>query len=223
MSGRILVISAHPDDETLGCGGTLLKQEERGDETCWLILTDVHESVGYSKEFISERKSQIAGVAQAFSFADVYNLGYPTTRLHAADFSELISAIASVVSKVRPEVIYTVNRSDVHTDHQVGAKAVMSCTKSFRYPFIERILMYECVSETEMAAPLVENVFIPNVFSDISDYLDRKIEIMQLYGSEVQEPPLPRSIDNVTALARFRGASAGVNYAEAFTLIRDLF
>jgi hypothetical protein len=87
-----------------------------------------------------------------------------------------------------------VNRSDIHTDHQVAAKAIMSCTKSFRNPFIKRILMYECISETEIAFPLPENMFVAHVYSDISSFLERKIEIMKKYGSELQAPPLTKKL-----------------------------
>ena len=149
-------------------------------------------------------------------------MGFPTTKLHTLDVSEIITKISSVIQEVKPEVIYTVNRTDIHTDHQVAAKVIMSCTKSFRNPFIKRILMYECISETEIAPPLPENAFVAHVYSDISNYLERKIEIMKRYESELQEPPLPRSIDNIRALARFRGATVSVHYAEAFMLLREL-
>jgi len=213
----------HPDDETLGCGGTILKHRNQNDDICWLILTKASQVLGYSQEFLSKRTNQIKEISQEYQFNKTYELGFPTTKLHTIDFSEIIAKISHVVQEVMPEVIYTVNRSDIHTDHQVAAKAIMSCTKSFRNPFIKRILMYECISETEIAPPLPENLFVPHVYSDISDYLERKIEIMKRYESELQEPPLPRSVDNMRALARFRGATVSVQYAEAFMLLRELF
>ena len=131
--------------------------------------------------------------------------------------------ISAVIQKIQPEIVYIVNRSDIHTDHAISSRAIISATKSFRNPFIKRILMYEVVSETEIAPPLPENLFIPNVYSDISDFLERKIAIMKIYKSEVQAPPLPRSIENIRALATYRGATVSVRYAEAFMLIKDLF
>jgi LmbE family N-acetylglucosaminyl deacetylase len=220
---KVLVISVHPDDETLGCGGTILKHKSKNDDIYWLILTEASAALGYSQEFLAKRAGQIKNISQEYQFTKTYNLGFPTTRLHTLDFSELITKISSVIQEVKPEIIYTVNRSDIHTDHQVAAKAIMSCTKSFRNPFIKRILMYECISETEMAPPLPENTFVAHVYSDISDFLERKIEIMKKYESELQEPPLPRSIDNIRALARFRGATVSVQYAEAFMLLRETF
>jgi LmbE family N-acetylglucosaminyl deacetylase len=220
---KVLAISVHPDDETLGCGGTLLKHAQNNDETHWLILTESLECVGYSEEYISQRELQIKEVSSAFRFTSTRRLGFPTTRLHAVDFTELISGISTVLDQVRPEVIYTVNRSDIHTDHQIAAKAVQSSAKSFRCPYIKRILMYECLSETEMAGATLENVFLPNAFSDITGYLDQKTEIMRIYGTELQETPLPRSVENIKALARFRGATAGVEFAEAFMSVREIF
>lgn len=220
---NVLFISVHPDDETLGCGGTILKHVEQGDCVYWLIITAPVKALGYSIDFIKERERQIELVSQSYQFNVTYKLDFPTTKLHTVDLVDLITSIGSVILKVEPCVVYTVNRSDVHTDHQVVARAVMSSTKSFRYPFIKRVLMYECLSETEIMPPLPENIFIPNVYSDISNFLERKIEIMKIYNSELQEPPLPRSLDAIKALARFRGASVGVTYAEAFMLLRDLF
>lgn len=220
---KILVISVHPDDETLGCGGTILKHKDNGDEIYWLILTKADKSVEFTEEFVAKRKMEIKIVSNQYGFKQTINLGFITTKLHQVDFNNLIDIISATIKDIKPQIIYMNNRSDIHTDHQVAAKAILSCTKSFRYPFIERILMYECISETEMAAPFAENIFIPNVYSDISNYIEKKIEIMKIYESELQNPPLPRSTENIKALARFRGASCGVEYAEAFMLVRERF
>lgn len=220
---KVLVISVHPDDETLGCGGTTLKHRDNGDEIFWLILTKADKSVGFTDDFLLKREREIKTVSDLYGFKETIKLDFMTTKLHLVDFNVMITAISKVINHIKPQIVYMNNRSDIHTDHQIAAKAILSCTKSFRYPFIERILMYECISETEMAAPFPENIFIPNVYSDISNYIDKKIEIMKVYESELQKPPLPRSPENIKALARFRGASCGVNYAEAFMLVRERF
>ncbi|MCH5139125.1 PIG-L family deacetylase [Clostridiaceae bacterium UIB06] len=220
---KILVISVHPDDETLGCGGTILKHAENGDEAYWMIITKADKSIGFSKEFINERKNQIDIVSKMYNFKNVFHLGFLTTRLHTVDFNELITSISLAINEVKPDIMYMNNRTDVHTDHQVAAKAIIACTKSFRYPFIKKILMYECISETEIAPPFMENIFVPNVYSDIAKYIDKKLEIMNIYKSEVQEAPLPRSIENIKALATYRGSSCGYHFAEAFMLVREKF
>jgi LmbE family N-acetylglucosaminyl deacetylase len=218
-----LIISVHPDDEALGCGGTILKHKKNGDELSWMIFTKVDESLGYSKDFIDGRDEQIELVSKKYNFNKVFRLGFDTTKLHNVDFSCIINKVSTVLNEIKPEIIYMNNRSDIHTDHQVAAKAVMSCSKSFRYPFIKKILMYECLSETEMAPPFIENLFIPNVYSDITEFVEEKIEIMKIYESEVQVPPLPRSLENIRAIGRYRGSSCGVDYAEAFMLVRERF
>lgn len=220
---KILIISVHPDDETLGCGGTILKHRDNGDEIYWLILTKPDKSVGFTEKFIAKRDTEVKTVSNIYGFKKTISLGFITTKLHQIDFNVLIEAVSKVIMDIKPQIIYMNNRTDIHTDHQIAAKAILSCTKSFRYPFIEKILMYECLSETEMAAPFPENIFIPNVYSDITDYINKKIEIMKVYESEVQNPPMPRSLENIKSLSRFRGATCNVKYAEAFMLVRERF
>ena len=132
----------------------------------------------------------------------------------------MVPEISAVFSEVKPEIIYTLNRSDAHSDHRIIFDAVMSCTKSFRYPYIKQVLMYECISETEFAPALAEKAFLPNYFVDITKYIDKKNEAMSVFESELGEHPFPRSLDNIRALAHFRGASVGVQYAEAFQLLK---
>jgi LmbE family N-acetylglucosaminyl deacetylase len=96
----------------------------------------------------------------------------------------------------------------------------MACTKSFRYPFIKKVLMYECISETEFAPAFPEKAFVPNYFVDITEFFNKKIEIMKVFESEIAEHPFPRSLRNIEALATFRGATAGCEYAEAFQVVK---
>lgn len=220
---KVLIVSVHPDDETLGCGGTILKHLKKGDELYWMIVTKADESIGFTKEFVSKRKYQIKKVCREYGFKKVYQLNFLSTRLQSVDFGEFVNSVSKVINDIKPEIIYMNNRSDVHTDHQITARVLMSCTKSFRYPFIKKILMYECISETEVSPPFPENIFIPNVYSDITEFINKKLEIMSIYESEIQDPPLPRNLDNIRSLARYRGSSCGVDYAEAFMLVRERF
>jgi LmbE family N-acetylglucosaminyl deacetylase len=217
---KVVVISAHPDDEVIGCGGTLLKHKANGDEIFWVIITNVMETHGFSKERVDSRQLEIDQVKNKLGFSSVYKLDHPTMKLNSDSLNTLIPQVSEIFHKIKPEVIYVMNRSDAHSDHRVTFDAVAACTKSFRYPFIKRVLMYECISETEFAPALPERVFQPNYFVDISAFFDKKIEIMKIYASELAEHPFPRSIKNLEALATFRGASVGVNYAEAFQLIK---
>ncbi|ACD53029.1 PIG-L family deacetylase [Clostridium botulinum] len=220
---NVLIISVHPDDETIGCGGTILKHKDNGDKITWLILTSAETRYGYSYEQVMAEKKQVEDIGKAYGFDKIYNLKFGPAKINYDIFSNLINKISEVMYKVKPEIVYMINRSDVHTDHQIGAKAILSCTKSFRYPFIKRVLMYECLSETEIAPQFQENIFIPNVFSDITKYIEKKLDILKLYKTELQDIPQPRNEESVKALARYRGCTACTKYAEAFMLVRDVF
>ena len=217
---KVVVISAHPDDEIIGCGGTLLKHKANGDELFWIIITNVFESEGFSKQRVESRHQEIEKVKTMVGFSNVHKLDYPTMSLDSSSINKMIPQISDLFNEIKPEVIYVMNRSDAHSDHRVTFDAVVACTKSFRYPFIKRVLMYECISETEFAPALPERVFQPNYFVDVTTHFNKKIEIMKVYESELGEHPFPRSIRNIEALATFRGASVGVEYAEAFQLIK---
>lgn len=217
---KIMVVSAHPDDEILGCGGTLIKHRELGHRIDWLIVTNINESQGFSKSRVDSRQEEIIAVEKRLKINKTYKLNYPTMYLSDESLLTMIPKISKIFNESQPEVIYLLNRSDAHSDHLITFKAVMACTKSFRYPFIKQILMYECISETEFGAILPENNFLPTYFVDISTYLNEKIDIMSIYESEIDEHPFPRSYKNIEALATYRGATAGVKYAEAFQILK---
>ena len=219
---KILAVAVHPDDETLGCGGALLKHKKNGDEIYWLILTSVDVENGWKEEDVESRRNEIDKVSEMYGFSAIHNLSFPATRLDTISMKDLISEISKIIQKVEPDMIYIPNRSDIHTDHQVAFKAIMSCTKVFRYKFIKKILMYECLSETEFSPSLPTDSFIPNVFIDITGFLEEKIKIMNLYRSEMGAFPFPRSVENIRALATYRGATVGVEAAEAFVLLKEV-
>ncbi|WP_299259073.1 PIG-L family deacetylase [uncultured Aquimarina sp.] len=217
---NVIVISAHPDDEILGCGGTLLKHKDDGDKIDWLITTNIFTDQGFSEERVSSRQDEIEQVKNNLGINQVYKLDFPTMTLTDDSLIKMIPMISEVFNESKPEIIYVLNRSDAHSDHLISFKATMACTKSFRYPFIKKVLMYECISETEFAPALPENIFIPTYFVDISKYQLEKNKIMKIYKSELGEHPFPRSIRNIEALAVYRGAVAGVEYAEAFQVLK---
>ena len=220
MNKNIIVISAHPDDEILGLGGTLVRHRDAGDKLSWIIATNISTSQGFSSERVRTRQKEIVAVSEQLGM-ETYKLDFPTMSLEPANLNQLIPAISDIFKRVQPSRIYVLNRSDAHSDHRILFDAVMACTKSFRYPSIREVLMYECISETEFAPILPEMVFQPNVFVDISKKMDEKLELMNIYDSEMGEHPFPRSERNIRALATFRGATCGVEYAEAFQLLKS--
>jgi N-acetylglucosamine malate deacetylase 1 len=217
---QILAIAPHPDDETLGCGGTLFKHKADGDEIYWLIVTGISVDTGWSNDAVIKRDNEINAVSKKYGFSDVYNLRLPTTKMDTLPVSDLIGEISNVYKKVEPDIIYMPFPNDVHTDHQLIAKALQSTFKWFRFPHIKKVYMYETPSETEFN--FVENrVFSPNVFVKISQYIDNKIETMKIYDGEMGEFPFPRSEKTIRSLAALRGSQSGFESAEAFELVYE--
>jgi N-acetylglucosamine malate deacetylase 1 len=217
---NIIVLSAHPDDEVLGAGGTLLKHKASGDHIYWIIATNMAVKYGYSKTDVTRRKNEIEKVGKHLGVKKIFDLGFPPMELTSEILPSLIKQISEIFNKVKPEIVYSVHRSDAHSDHRLLAEAVFSCTKSFRYPFIKKVLMYECISETEFAPQFQDTVFIPNYFVDISEFLEKKIQVMRIYKTELGQHPFPRNEKNIEALATYRGAIAGTRFAEAFQIVK---
>lgn len=220
MASNVLFISPHPDDETIGCGGTILKNREKGNKIFWLIMTCGLEKNGFSIDEIENMDKQVERVSSIYGFNYTKRLNFPTTKLETLPIRELVEAFSEILIKLKPEVLYINHRGDVHTDHKIVFDAVWSCLKPFKYPFIKEIYAYETVSETEFSPPYKSRAFVPNVFCDISDYLSEKLEIMKVYESEIKPHPHPRSLENMKALAMFRGATISVKYAEAFMCLK---
>ena len=217
---KVLVIAPHPDDETLGCGGTLFRHKANGDEIYWLIVTGISVDIGWSNDVVKKRDNEINIVAKKYGFSNVFNLRLATTKIDTLPVSDLIEEISNVYKKVEPDIIYMPFAYDVHTDHQIIAKALQSTFKWFRYPHIKKVYMYETPSETEFN--FVENkLFRPKVFVNISLYLEDKIEVMKIYAGEMGEFPFPRSEKIMRALSALRGSQSGFESAEAFELVYE--
>ena len=218
---RITVISVHPDDETLGCGGTLLRHAAAGDRLSWVIVTAGWEPK-HPRDLIAAKAAEVDRVAKAYGMTDVRRLGLPTTRLRELPMQQIVDAIGPAIEAVDADTIYTVHGGDVHTDHQAVFESISIVCKPFRNkPRPRRILSFETLSSTDAAFP-GPGPFTPTVFVDITPHIDRKVEIMAMFATETQQYPQPRSAESIRALARYRGGSIGREYAEAFVLLREI-
>lgn len=207
---RILVVSVHPDDETLGCGGTILKHLIKGDEVHCLLITKGNEE----QSIIWDK------VKEAYHFSSITELNFPELELMDMSLNQLIPAISNAINSIEPQTIIIPNRSDVHSDHKAVFSAVASCTKAFRYPFIRKVMMMEVISETDFSLPLPEGQFIANYYVDITDVFERKMEVLRLYQLELLPYPQTRNESTIKALNRYRGSLINTEYAEAFMLIK---
>ena len=222
MKDRVLVVAPHPDDEILGCGGTLMRLRHQGSDLTWLIVTGISEDSGWPTDRVRERDAEIARVAELIGFSEVVNLRLPTAQLDTMPMRDLIDKFSDVFQAVRPNQVFLPSRLDVHTDHRVTFDAAAACTKWFRNPSVRRVLAYETISETGFGLSS-EFAFHPNYFVDISDFLERKVEAISVYKSEVGDFPFPRSVEAIRALAAYRGAASGFSAAEAFQLLRERY
>ena len=219
---KIVIIAPHPDDETLGCGGTILKHLSNGDEVYWIIMTSINGVKGYTKEKIKDRESQIDVVSELYKFKKTFKLDYPVSSLDSVPFENIINSISEVFNLIKPEIIYIPYGKDAHSDHRVTYECAMACTKPFRYPFIKSVRIYQTLSETVFGEQDSQKGFLPNLFIDISDFLNKKIEIMKIYSDEILPHPFPRSELSIKSLAYLWGSSINTESAEAFISIREI-
>jgi len=215
---KTMVIAPHPDDEILGVGGTMLRRKQESHDVIWLIVTAMKPEDGWQAEAIAKRRVEIEKVARLVGVDDVIELGLPSARLDAVKIGDLVSSISAAVDKVRPHEVFVPHIGDVHTDHYAVHRAAISSTKWFRHGSVRSVLAYETLSETDFG---VGEPFVPNVFVDIGPYLEKKLQALEIYSSELTDFPFPRSFEAVRSLARVRGAAAGFAAAESFMLLRQ--
>lgn len=222
MKEVVLVVAPHPDDETLGCGATMLKHLASSDEVHWMVVTEMKSTLGFSGERMIKRQHEIESAVKAYGLTQIHHLGFPVMQLDTVPMSDLVASISTVVEKIKPTILYLPYRGDVHSDHAVVFDAATSCTKHFRYPSVKTVRVYETLSETNFGLNTQDSGFLPNLFADVTDYFDKKLEIMHIFESELGQHPFPRSIQSLDALAVLRGSQAGCQKAEAFMQIKHI-
>ena len=225
---KVLVVAAHPDDEVLGCGGTIAKHADAGDQVQVLIVAEGATSRLQKRDRLQadEELSILAQSAQRagsiLGAAGVELLDLPDNRLDSLDRLDLIKCIEQRIEKHQPQVVYVHHAGDVNVDHRRLHEAVVTaCRPTPGHP-VKRLLSFEVASSTEWQPPGSASVFQPNWFVNISPQWRRKREALEAYASEMRPWPHARSLKAVEHLARWRGAQVGVEAAEAFCLLRQL-
>lgn len=216
---KILVMASHPDDEVLGCGGTIKMYTQGGVEVYLCIVTKAYPPE-WSPEFIENRPQEVDKVAEVLGIKKVFFLDFPTVKLDSVLQKDLNFSISKVVREVEPETIFIPHFGDLNQDHRLVHEASLVASRPFTASCVKRILAYETLSETEWGVS--HRDFRPTVYQNIESTLKYKIEAMSAYASELQEPPHPRSLEIIEALAKKRGSEAGLRLAEAFMLIREI-
>jgi len=224
---NVLVVAAHPDDEVLGCGGAIARHAIRGDHVAVVILGEGITS--RDKELVPDRHSrELSALRHAAESASralgVHELrlhGLPDNRLDTHPLLEIVKLVESAITEFSPEMVYTHHRGDLNLDHGIVGRAVTTACRPQPGVGVRSILAFEVASSTEWE-PRPSEAFQPNWFVDISNCLDAKLRALKAYQSELRDWPHPRSLEAVEALARWRGASVGVDAAEAFHLLRNI-
>ena len=225
---RYLIIAAHPDDEVLGCGGSMAKWSKDGSEVHVLIMSKGVTS-RYKKGDKSRRRKDFSELAistkkagEIIGSSSIELLDYPDNRMDSVDLLDVVKSIENKIKKIKPECVVTHHCGDLNIDHQIINQAVLTACRPQPGQLIKSILSFEVPSATDWQSSSHSNFFRPNWFEDITDTLKIKIKALEAYKSEMRKWPHARSIKALDHLAKWRGASVGYDAAEAFVLIRKL-
>lgn len=221
-TGSVLVIAPHPDDEVLGCGGTIRRLAQRGDKVTIAIVTKG--TPLFPAAQVRRVRSEARKAAALLGASQLLFLDLPVTTLHLMPEHRLNATFSRLIDRVRPDLVLLPFPGDRHEDHrQVFDAAMVALRPDGRRHAVRRVACYETVSETHWSAPGIEPAFEPNWYVDINGTLADKLEAMRLYGSQLEANIPARSLEAIEALARFRGSVVGVAAAEAFCMVRELW
>ena len=228
MNKTVAVIAAHPDDEVLGCGGTITFMAKCGYSVHMLFIADGETSRQSDTEKIVKSKKIGKRITAAKTACEIMGcdsvemLSMPDNRLDGKELLDVVKQVELFLAQHCPSIVMTHHAGDVNIDHQVVHNAVIAACRPQPEATIDELLFFEVPSSTEWRPPSSAESFSPNWFVDISTTLQTKLEAMQVYKSELKDFPHPRSSKAVTSLAQWRGATVGVDAAEAFILGRKI-
>ena len=215
---KILVICAHPDDETLGLGGTIRVHALKGSKVFVLIFADGESAREKSTKKIKQRQEQAKKAAKELKIQEIKFLGYEDQKLDTVPLLELAKNIESVMKKFKPDTVFTHFWGDVNQDHRILFEATSIATRPTPKSTVERVICYETPSSTEWS----HHNFKPNLYVSIEKVLKQKLKALSNYKNEVERFPHPRSKKAIVSRSSYWGSSVGIKYAEAFVVIRDL-
>jgi LmbE family N-acetylglucosaminyl deacetylase len=223
----VLIVAAHPDDEVLGCGGTIARLAQSGRDVYIVILgegmTSRYPQREHADESLVQRLHDCSkGVAAFLGARDVLMYGLPDNRFDTLPLLDIVKTLEGVIADLQPRVVYTQSGADLNIDHVITCRATLTATRPTVGCSVRDLYVYEVPSSTEWGFEQFAPAFRPNVFVDIDLTLEKKIQAMQLYDTEARPFPHPRSPEALRALAHWRGAQVGLRAAEAFELVRRI-
>ncbi len=216
---RILIIAPHPDDEVLGCGGTMAKYSSQGDEVYVAIVTKGISPI-FSESKTEETRRYCREADQILGAKDTIFMDFPAVMLETVPRYKFNAAFVQLISDVQPDTVYLPHRGDMQIDHKMVVDAAMVALRPKYKHVVSKVLMYETLSETGWDVPNCSNEFIPNVYEDISQFIQKKLDVLSMFKMQMEKFPHPRSEEAVRALAIYRGTTVNCKAAEAFSLVR---
>jgi len=220
---KVLVVAAHPDDEMLGLGGTLAMHSADGDEVHVLMVTE-GSSTQYKNnpEMIAQKKNEMNQVKDVLGFKEIHYCDLPDMKLDTLAHIDLNKPISKAIQNIKPEIVYTHFYGDVNKDHRMIFESVMVAVRPLGKDSVKKVICYNTPSSTEWNLQRSHTAFMPNLYVDITGYLDKKVEALEQYKSEVREYPHPRSVKSIKVHAQYWGTHIGVEAAEAFMIVREI-
>tara|TARA_Y100001958_G_C21034050_1_gene406005 strand:+ start:103 stop:780 length:678 start_codon:yes stop_codon:yes gene_type:complete len=221
-SKRVLVCVAHPDDETIGCGGTIAKHLKNGDKVFCVSMTDgVSSRDNFKKKDILKRNYSLKKAEKILGFKWVKTKKiFPDNQLDTVKFLEIVKILETVKKRIKPSIIYTHFPEDLNVDHRVVAEATLTAFRPLKDNF-EKIFAFEIPSSTDYRY-YKKKTFNPNYFNDISKYWTKKKKALLAYKQELKKDPNSRSLKGIETLAKYRGMQNGLKFAEAFLILKEI-
>ena len=225
MVKKILIVASHPDDEVLGCFGTVARLIKEGYEAYTLILgegktsRDEQRVAENRKDEIEQLNTEIQKANNIIGIKKVFIESFPDNRFDNVDLLDIVKVVSKVKEEVEPDIIFTHFKNDLNIDHRLTYQAVLTATRPMQNECVKEIYSFEVLSSTEWNYP---NSFSPDTYFDISDTIELKLEAMKKYTSELCEYPHPRSLEGINLNAKYQGMRVGKEYVEAFESVRVL-
>ena len=224
MKKNVLIVAPHADDEILGCGGIMAKSQIKDVAVYVAIVTNGNLGAPelFKKEGTEKVRSEALEAHRFLGVKKTFFLDFPAPRLDTIPSYKLSLELEKIIRENQITDLYLPHRGDIHKDHRITYEAALVSARPINKNPVKRILSYETLSETEWAAPFSDDAFIPTVFEDISEFIKIKKKAFQFFTTQEKRFPHPRSLKTIEILSNFRGATIGVNNAEAFMLIREI-